>query len=621
MSTSSSVSNYTAAATSSSMGILPTPSFGHLINVKLTRTNYLLWKAQFLPYLRNQQLLGYVDGTIVAPEKMITQATAEGAMQTPNTTYQQWLQQDQLVLSALLSSLSEEILGQVLFLSTSAEVWEALGRMFSSGSKARVMQIRMQLANVKKGDLSITDYFNRVKSLADTLSSIGLPLRDDEVVSYMLAGLGEEYDSLVTSVTTRIEPFSLTELYAHMLSFEMRKEQQQGAFQITTNNVIRFNNRGGKDNYRGKGRSTGNSGGRGKQTFSNNSSSVRGNRPQCQVCGKIGHVALKCYHRFDHSYQVEETHVAALASTSSYGVDTNWYTDSGATDHITSELDKMSVRDKYQGNDQVQTANGACMPISHIGQTHIPTSNRSLKLQNILHVPSAHRNLISVHRLTSDNNVYLEFHPNYFLVKDRATKKLLLQGKCEKGLYPLMTSSSVLSKTAFTGVKVPQDLWHCRLGHPSSAIVDRVIHSNDLPVISNKGIPHVCNVCQEAKSHQLPFSISNKVSSSPLDPIFTDVWGPAHTSVGGFRYYVSFIDDFSKFVWFYPIKSKSDVALVFTQFQPHVERLLNKKIVSVQSDGGGEYQTLHKHFQQNGIKHLISCPYTHQQNGSAERKH
>ena len=280
------------------------------------------------------------------------------------------LQQDQLVLSVLLSSLSGEILGQVLFLSTSTEVWEALGRMFSLGSKARVMQIRMQLANVKKGDLSITDYFNRAKIVANTLSSIGLPLRDDEVGSYMLAGLGEEYDSLVTSMTTRTEPFSLTERYAHMLSFEMRKEQQQSAFQITANTAIRSNNWGGKDNYKGKGRSIGSNGGHGKHTFSNNSNPVRGNRPQCQVCGKMDHIALKCYHRFDHSYQAEETHVAALASAPSYGVDTNWYTNSGATDHITSELDKMSIRDKYQGKDQVQTANGTGMPISHICHSH-----------------------------------------------------------------------------------------------------------------------------------------------------------------------------------------------------------------------------------------------------------
>lgn len=65
------------------------------------------------------------------------------------------------------------------------------------------MQIRIQLANLKKSNSSITDYFNRVKNLVDALSSIDIPLRDDEISSYMLVGLGEEYDSLVTSVTTR----------------------------------------------------------------------------------------------------------------------------------------------------------------------------------------------------------------------------------------------------------------------------------------------------------------------------------------------------------------------------------------------------------------------------------
>lgn len=68
--------------------------------------------------------------------------------------------------------LSEEILGQILFLSTSAKVWEALEHMFSSRSKARVMQIRMQLANLKKGDSLVTDYFNRVKNLQTLYPSL-----------------------------------------------------------------------------------------------------------------------------------------------------------------------------------------------------------------------------------------------------------------------------------------------------------------------------------------------------------------------------------------------------------------------------------------------------------------
>jgi histone deacetylase 1/2 len=124
-----------------------------------------------------------------------------------------------------------------------------------------------------------------------------------------------------------------------------------------------------------------------------------------------------------------------------------------------------------------------------------------------------------------------------------------------------------------------------------------------------------------AKSHQLPFPISNHVSTAPLELIYTDVWGPAIPSVGGFKYYVSFIDDFTKFTWTYFLHAKSEVEHTFLRFQKHAELLLNTKIKSVQSDWGGEYRRLHKYFLDNGIIHYISCPHTHQQNGSAERKH
>ena len=92
-------------------------------------------------------------------------------------------------------------------------------------------------------------------------------------------------------------------------------------------------------------------------------------------------------------------------------------------------------------------------------------------------------------------------------------------------------------------------------------------------------------------------------------------------SRSGFKYYVSFLDDYSRYTWIYLIKNKSDVEQVFYNFQNHVERLLNTKIRSVQSDWGGEYQKLHHYFQKVGITHRVSCPYTSQQNGVAERKH
>ena len=106
-------------------------------------------------------------------------------------------------------------------------------------------------------------------------------------------------------------------------------------------------------------------------------------------------------------------------------MDTNWYIDSGATDHITGEFDKVSVRERYHGQDQVQALNGSGMMIRHIGQPVIPTLDRDLHLKNILHVPDAHKNLISIHCLANDNRAFLEFYHDFFNIKDRATKKVI----------------------------------------------------------------------------------------------------------------------------------------------------------------------------------------------------
>lgn len=94
--------------------------------------------------------------------------------------------------------------------------------MFSSQCKARVMQVHYQLATLRKGNLSITDYFQRFQSLADALAAVDQPLNEFELISFLLTGLGSDYDSFVTSVTTRVEPLSLEDLYGHLLAHEQR---------------------------------------------------------------------------------------------------------------------------------------------------------------------------------------------------------------------------------------------------------------------------------------------------------------------------------------------------------------------------------------------------------------
>jgi histone deacetylase 1/2 len=103
--------------------------------------------------------------------------------------------------------------------------------------------------------------------------------------------------------------------------------------------------------------------------------------------------------------------------------------------------------------------------------------------------------------------------------------------------------------------------------------------------------------------------------------VFSDVCDPAPISVGKHAYYVSFIDDYSKFTWIYFLKKGSKVYQVFLNFQQLVKQKFGRKIITMQTDWGGEYEKLHGFFQKIGITHHVSCPHAHQQNNSAERKH
>ena len=102
--------------------------------------------------------------------------------------------------------------------------------------------------------------------------------------------------------------------------------------------------------------------------------------------------------------------------------------DTGATNHLTSEMGKLSTHEPYRGHDQVRTANGAGMHITHIGQASLLTHHsHKLHLLNVLRVPSTARSLLSVPQLTRDNNVFAEFHRFHFLLRIRTRGMFFLE--------------------------------------------------------------------------------------------------------------------------------------------------------------------------------------------------
>ena len=97
----------------------------------------------------------------------------------------------------------------------------------------------------------------------------------------------------------------------------------------------------------------------------------------------------------------------------------------------------LSIHSEYDGTDEVVIGDSSGLHVSHVGSLVLKSPTRTFHLNDTLCVPNILKNLISVHHFTSQNNVFVEFHPLFFLVKDKITGAVLLKSACENGIYTL----------------------------------------------------------------------------------------------------------------------------------------------------------------------------------------
>ncbi|XP_020114487.1 uncharacterized protein LOC109728471 isoform X3 [Ananas comosus] len=210
--------------------------------------------------------------------------------------------------------------------------------------------------------------------------------------------------------------------------------------------------------------------------------------------------------------------------------------------------------------------------------------------------------------------------------KDKETGKELL--RCPSSgtsLYPIssrLASVGNKQQLALIASRFSGDVWHRRLGHPSLPVLSTFIKNNK--IVSDSALKlSVCNACNMGKHVKLSFHDSESQSAFPFHIVHSDVWQSPVPSVSGYKYYVIFIDDYSRFSWLYLLKFKHEVFDKFFEFKKMVENIFHSSIKIFQSDNGTEFvnDKFSSFCSQNGIIHRFSCPYTPQQNGLAERKH
>jgi len=156
----------------------------HMVTIKLSSTNFLLWRNQVIPLLQCQKLYGYIDGSTPMPSVV-----------TDPAAYSIWKQFDQLVMSLLLSFFMEEAISIIISFTTSRDVWNSLETTFSQKSKIRELQIKDELHLMKRGSRSIFKYSRIFKAYCDQLSAMGLPVEDTDKVHWYLRGLGHEFST------------------------------------------------------------------------------------------------------------------------------------------------------------------------------------------------------------------------------------------------------------------------------------------------------------------------------------------------------------------------------------------------------------------------------------------
>jgi hypothetical protein len=182
-----------------------------------------------------------------------------------------------------------------------------------------------------------------------------------------------------------------------------------------------------------------------------------------------------------------------------------WYADSGAGSHMTSDAGKLStISSPTSFTPSIIMGNRALLPVTATGSHTFSLPHRNLVLNNVLVSPNIIKNLIYIRRFITDNNCSIEFDPFGLSVKDLQTRNVIVRCNSSGDLYPFYAPST----STFAFLAAPTSLLHHRLGHLGREVLSKLISSS---VIScNKDdVNHICHACQLGRHAHLLFSSSS----------------------------------------------------------------------------------------------------------------
>ncbi|GJQ93956.1 putative RNA-directed DNA polymerase [Tanacetum coccineum] len=582
-----------------------------LITFKLEGTeNYKVWSAAVQLALHTRNKIGFITGKCVRDEN-------EGPLQ------QQWDRCNAVVLSWLLGCVSPELYKGQVFCKNSKNVWDELKETYDKQDGSVIYNLHHKIYTLTQSGMSLSEYYHECNSLWRQFDSlVDLPAcvceGSDKLKEHaqllrlmqFLMGLDDVYGSVRSIILTSDPIPDVKSAFATLSRDESHRNSS----------VVSNTSKSGPTAFAAR-----NTSNVGSTSNSNNRRFERVSNLVCKHCNMTGHTIERCFELVGYPPGFKKNvNNQNNSNNVSNGDDKSDHNKSASHTLTNDQYQRLMVLLSGTGDTSKGFASVAVShpngTIEHVKQIGNYVLGKNLIAKDVLVVPGYHVSLLSVHKLSRDNQVVVSFNDSKCLIQDSTQRFLMGTGSEKGGLYFLDEGNRITNSNIKT-YGVSNCIWHNRLGHPADQVLEVLKHKIKDVNQTNSG---PCDICHKAKQTREPFPLSNHKSKHLGDLVHLDVWGPYKvTSRDGFRYFLTVVDDYTRAVWVFLLKSKNEVFNNIVSFYNLIKNQFEKNIKVFRSDNGTEFinNQVDSFLKINGILHQTTCPYTPQQNGVAERKH
>ena len=597
--------------------------------------NYKVWSLRVAAKLKAKGYWSLIDRSYV-----VTPPTSKDSSGKQDE-YNSYLNSHAKALSFLISCCDDIRVSEIAGCSLASDAWELLKTSYGGNDlMSRATHLIRAFGTSLKEDGDIEEFIRTISSARNELKAMGTPLADIELALVVLMRLPKSMEQarqhfMLRSYTTK-DPLTFDAVMSYLKTNHVHSKIEN---QVHTSeaNLARHPAKVGE---------------------------------VCQFCQRQGHKADRCYRLIgcpickDKSCKGPQSHprgvkgrqsgkyasaqvtsvtnkdnlpvysdvaCAGYALQSTGSTSATWLLDSGASHHYCNQRDLFTSYEPYSPEHRltIKCANSHVLTGFGCGNVKMEWFNghhyEPQTISKVVFVPGISSNLLSVSALEdTGHEIVIRKGEARFIRQGMVTGTARRQGSLyivngrtcsDEKYYAQLTEE-------YQAPKLTYDLWHRRLAHIGSHVLDKLIRNGNVKV--SKMSNHRCLDCMVGKSHRHPVPVTRVRPEGILDEVHMDTFSPKIVGIGNVRHMVMFTDALSGYtsVFSQRTKSGSETLANFKNFRNIIEAFTQRKIKILHGDNGTEFinDDFEKYCRNSGILRTDSTPYIHEQNGIAERK-